>query len=507
MAPPAPHEAGKRAAVAASTLLFWVLVSALPIYNKRVFACFPYPVATTLTQLAASAVLLIVANVLEWACDARLRARIQTTARQPLLQGASPPSPFSTDMESNGAAVSPVSPMSTSSAGGDTLHKSWVFGPGLFEKVRICTPVGVLFGLKFSLTNIGLQVLPTTTHVLLQATDIVWTVVAAWLLNKERPVSAGDWVACALSLVGSTCLAIQLSADFDEPRAMILPVLINLTSPALLGLCFATLRRATLRFAAAAERIGEISSIEITCLKLAIATVTTAIIAIGLEGPAAQMHPFWSALWDGGAGVLALVLGGALLISVYQVNCTWLTYMTSTLTVGIVSGIKIVPQWIGAALVNGSPSMGRPMSAAGIVSLILSGVLWAVSRSGALVQQPKPLPRLSITPRRMSAPRAPLQSQALIKHLRERATTIPMPPLAGAPDSGDSGTCLEYAAALLRYQTARRVLTRSRASSIGSNSSCPLPPVEESGEEEGDSGEDIPPTPSESDLSEYGTRR
>jgi len=44
------------------------------------------------------------------------------------------------------------------------------------------------------------------------------------------------------------------------------------------------------------------------------------------------------------------VIGGALLILVFQVNCTFLAFLTSAVDVGLVGQVKIIPQWIAASL-------------------------------------------------------------------------------------------------------------------------------------------------------------
>lgn len=85
------------------------------------------------------------------------------------------------------------------------------------------------------------MLLPTSTHLLLQGTDIVWTVAAAHCINRER-IGRVELSACALCFVGSTLLSIRVGATLTAP---LLPLCINLASPMLLGLCISTLRVAT----------------------------------------------------------------------------------------------------------------------------------------------------------------------------------------------------------------------------------------------------------------------
>lgn len=190
---------------------------------------------------------------------------------------------------------------------------SWVLGPHLGYKLRAVMPIGLLFGLKYGLTNLvraaargaaraapacaragggegaraappshprprrprpptrarsqrsaprapagctahrgagaaqGLMLIPTSTHLLLQGTDILWTVLAARCINRER-VGLAEAVSCLLCCLGSVCLALHvgggggMGASLEAP---LVPLLINLASPALLGLCISTLRKAT----------------------------------------------------------------------------------------------------------------------------------------------------------------------------------------------------------------------------------------------------------------------
>jgi hypothetical protein len=131
---------------------------------------------------------------------------------------------------------------------------------------------------------------------------------------------------------------------------------------------------------------------EITAFKLCIAGATSALVALALEGALWRGgpnggEPFWVAISDGGSALLLRVLAGALVISLFQVNCTWLAHMTCTLTVGIVSSVKIVPQTLLACLVarlSGAPAtadFAQPLGHAGLVTLVLSGAVWAFSRT------------------------------------------------------------------------------------------------------------------------------
>lgn len=60
---------------------------------------------------------------------------------------------------------------------------------------------------------------------------------------------------------------------------------------------------------------------------------------------------WYTAFWNLNSSTRLGVVVGSLFILIFQVNCTYLTYLTSAYTLGIVGQLKIVPQWIFAALI------------------------------------------------------------------------------------------------------------------------------------------------------------
>lgn len=130
----------------------------------------------------------------------------------------------------------------------------------------------------------GLALLPAPTHLLLQATDLVWTCLAAWFIKDDRL----DWVgyscvaACIVgSAITSYTTVIQSSMhdgssddttttiSFDRSQWWAIGV--NLLSPMLLGLCLATLRVACKRLLIPCNpNLGgtTMDSFELTCWKL-----------------------------------------------------------------------------------------------------------------------------------------------------------------------------------------------------------------------------------------------
>ena len=109
-----------RLKVAFATLIFCLSVSAVPIYNKLVFAeglcdgktClrkFPFPMATAFLQLSLVSLILAVTNIVGHFWE---------------------------------------------------REQSWIFGPHSMYKLRHIGPVGLLFGFKYGVTNWGLQIVP-----------------------------------------------------------------------------------------------------------------------------------------------------------------------------------------------------------------------------------------------------------------------------------------------------------------------------------------------------------
>lgn len=310
-------------AVTTSVLIYWIFVSLIPVYNKFFFqkSLFPYPVATAGIQLAVVSLVLAFLNTVQHCC-CWLAA---TTMQQPQQQEP---------------------------------QKSWIFGPHFLWKVQWCFPIGFLFGVKYGVTNLGLHLISAPTHLLLQSTDLVWTVLGAWLINEET--INGIELMCLMGCVsGSLVLGWQVSAD-QSVAAPLFAIIINLISPMLLGLCIATLRLACVELMRPDNRVGgTVSSVELTSIKLMMSSSVALILACILEGGredqqnwknGAHQIPWWTAFAALPTSTKWGVIGGAGLIAVFQANCTFLTFLTNAVTVGLCGQVKIIPQWITATL-------------------------------------------------------------------------------------------------------------------------------------------------------------
>lgn len=184
--------------------------------------------------------------------------------------------------------------------------RSWIFGPGFIYKIQWTAPIGLLFGLKYGVTNLGLAMLPAPTHLLLQSTDLIWTCVAAWFIKDER-LSPVGYACIAACVVGSAITSLSAAASTASNHDMwnssrdtnmttttttttstsippmfqfyentMWAILINLLSPMLLGLCIAALRVSCKRLLIPCNpNLGgtTMDSSELTCWKLFVSAI------------------------------------------------------------------------------------------------------------------------------------------------------------------------------------------------------------------------------------------
>lgn len=309
--------------LAASIFVFWTTVSIIPVYNKFFFqkSLYPYPVATAGIQLGIVSILLAVLNIFQHLVSSRRKER------------------------SRSGSISSSSAGSLEAAG---ASRSWILGPHFLWKVKWCFPIGALFGMKYGITNLGLHLVPAPTHLLLQSTDLVWTVLGAYYINAEV-VSVVELFCLAGCIVGSIILG--WSIENSSLSAPFFAILINLSSPILLGLCLATLRLACTELMRPNNRVGgTVSSVELTSIKLILSSSVALILACIMEGGDETKASWWVAFKELQMTTRMGVIGGAVLIAVFQVNCTFLTFLSSTVSVGLVGQVKIIPQWIVATI-------------------------------------------------------------------------------------------------------------------------------------------------------------
>eukprot|EP00931_Biecheleriopsis_adriatica_P094470 TRINITY_DN68115_c0_g1_i1.p1 TRINITY_DN68115_c0_g1~~TRINITY_DN68115_c0_g1_i1.p1 ORF type:complete len:375 (+),score=60.94 TRINITY_DN68115_c0_g1_i1:90-1214(+) len=329
--------------VSISVVVYYLAVSAVPIYNKLVFSGvgaiekFPYPLATACLQLGSVAIVLAVTNVL-WHC---------LSSRDP--------------------------------------QDSWILGPCFLYKLWHVAPVGILFGVKYGITNWGLQLVPTGTHLLLQSTDLMWTLLFARVFNDER-LTAVEALAASLSCIGSFVVGLDASETLDAP---VFALLINLCTPIVLALCITTLRASTKELFDARNRLGgSMSAIEFTALKLMLSSAVALATACALENGVGQTREAW---WDAAAKYpiegWGVMLIGTVFTLIFQVNITWLSGLTSATAVGIVGESKVVPQWLINAAFNLTPKLS-PLNLIGACFAMLGSLLYASAHAAATCKDP-----------------------------------------------------------------------------------------------------------------------
>jgi len=344
--------------VTASISLFFVIVSIIPIYNKFFFkkSLYPYPIASAGIQLGSVTVLLVLINVVDHYCKILgCNAKDKLSINRPL-----------TNCTENQETEQHQQP---------AINHSWIFGPHFLWKLKWCAPIGTLFGLKYGVTNLGLHLVPAPTHLLLQSTDLVWTLLGAWLINGERVTKIG--FVCILGCIGgSVALSIRINETIEAP---IFAIIINLSSPILLGLCLATLRLACTELMRKDNCVGgTVNAFELSAVKLIISSIVAICLACAFEGESTNPS-WWVAFANLPNGVKVGVIGGSVLILIFQVNCTFLTFLTSAIDVGLVGQVKIIPQWISAALFYHSSSFQfSPLSCLGVFLTITSAGIFGI---------------------------------------------------------------------------------------------------------------------------------
>lgn len=335
--------------VAFSVVVYCLSVSAVPIFNKKVFSgtvcwsggcakSFPFPIATAFLQLGFVSIVLGLANIAGYAFSRRSR-----------------------------------------SAG-----SSWIFGPHFGYKLRHIAPVGILFGVKYGITNWGLALVPTAKHLLLQSTDLVWTVIFARIINKER-LGFLEGVAAMLSVSGAVCISLEAGGEMEAPA---LGLAVNLLTPVFLALCITTLRTGAAELFRSDNRLGgTVSPVEFTCIKLALSASVALLLAFMLENDAVftaegNKHPqsWWVALVNYPMQSLGLLECGGIFVLIFQVNITWLAGLTSAVAVGIVGEVKVLPQWILNAVFSLSVDLS-PLNIVGAACSLAGSLMYAASAS------------------------------------------------------------------------------------------------------------------------------
>merc|ERR1719384_3046657 len=115
-----------------------------------------------------------------------------------------------------------------------------------------------------------------------------------------------------------------------------------------------------------------ISSMELTALKLLLSCTIAFIMAMIFEnGHVNTATLSWhDAFMQLPNSTKLGVIGGAIPILLFQVNCTFLTFLTTSVSVGLVGQVKILPQWTAAFLF--APNVDLHLSWLNILGAILT---------------------------------------------------------------------------------------------------------------------------------------
>mmetsp|Transcript_32178 Transcript_32178/g.70428 ORF Transcript_32178/g.70428 Transcript_32178/m.70428 type:complete len:418 (-) Transcript_32178:435-1688(-) len=330
-----------------SSAIFFASVSLVPIFSKHLFSGqgtvpkFPYPVATAFLQLAFTALCLTTLSVL------------RHIVRKALGYGLP----------------------------GD----SFILGRHFCYKLRYAGPVGVFFGLKFAVTNWGLQLVPLSTHVLLQATDLLFTAALARCMNKEK-LGRVEGRAVLILSVGSVMVSFDASTSLSAP---FVPLLVNILTPLVLALTVTSLRSGVQELLRDDNRLnGSMTVLEFTALKTMVASAASFVVSLAIEGGFAQLSKhtglreskklaWWDALAEYPMEGCMILLWGSLSVLIFQMNITWLTKLTSATTVGVVGTMKVIPQWLLNSVCGLSTAKSSPLHTAGALTVLLACGLYA----------------------------------------------------------------------------------------------------------------------------------
>jgi len=170
----------------------------------------------------------------------------------------------------------------------------------------------------------------------------------------------------------------------EELEAPVIPLLVNLLTPVVLAFCVCSLRKGAVELFRPDNQLkGAITPIEFTSLKLASSSACALLLSLCFEGCWTQMKdcvPWWAQIQHESLFSLGLLLFGAIFVLIFQVNITWLASLTSAVSVGIVGGLKVIPQWILNAAFKLHMDLGV-LNLSGAALVFIATVLYAWSSS------------------------------------------------------------------------------------------------------------------------------
>jgi len=196
-------------------------------------------------------------------------------------------------------------------------------------------PVSITFAAVMALTNVSISITNINLHILLRTTDIIWVVVFAFIIQKERPTILTA-IAC-ISLFFGIVLISPITDDNWYLKNAWVQLVFNLLSALSSGLMMVLLRRACviLRF-----KIPTMTVAEITLIKM----FQTFIFL--LPFPFIFEPKAFNAIIDSTLTIKLLVGAGVLITMGFQTTVVGLSAYSLATTVGIIANFKIIPQII-----------------------------------------------------------------------------------------------------------------------------------------------------------------
>jgi len=253
----------------------------------------------------------------------------------------------------------------------DVLRKSWVFGQGFLFKCKQLFFPALSFAFVMALTNMGLFLIgDVNIHVLLRASEIFWVVLFAFIIQKETPTF---WtLVCLALLIGGTVL---VSLDYSNGTTLAsgnstIAIVINLLSSVASGLMLVLLRKACVVLR---KRDPTTSVLEITLIKVAMATIMVAPVTLALEINS------WTALYKAEYHIKLLVGAGVFVTMAYQSIVVGLTAFSLATTVGIIAQSKLIPQII-LSIVWLQKWVPTPLHIVGASMLVVASCAYGVLR-------------------------------------------------------------------------------------------------------------------------------
>ena len=274
-----------------------------------------------------------------------------------------------------------------------------------------------IFGLKFGVMNIGMRMCSLSLHMLLQTTDVIWTVLAARFILLEQ-IPWQQMASCVVIFVGCAVSAASGAPAQVGARAQSTPfavaIAINLLSPLMEGLVVVLLRRAVSPQnqgdapstacavprapmpravqgrpgACNAHRASALAqgkaATHITAYKLSVGALAVLPFALALEGP---WHLSPAGL-GGLAGISRVALGATLMI-VFQLNWTWLSQLHCGTALGVIGATKVIPQWCLQYAASGRAL--STWSGIGVALVLVASLAFAALRrrpTGAIATAP-----------------------------------------------------------------------------------------------------------------------